>query len=62
MIAKKGLQDLSDREKSALEKFHAFGCTGCHQVAEGAVTLTEQGMKFSQKNMSCPKVMRALSQ
>lgn len=62
LIAKKDSAELSEREKFTLEKFHAFGCTNCHRIAEGAVRLTEHGMWMSQANRSCPKVMRALSQ
>jgi len=50
----------NDRTKS--EHFGEYGCTSCHQVADGKVSLTALGAKLGNWHMSCPEVMRLLSE
>ena len=49
----------AQRDKAA--RFEEFGCTACHNVTPGKLSLTEAGAKLKHLHLGCVDVEKVLS-
>jgi cytochrome c551/c552 len=61
IIAKVPEDKRSATQRSRAQKFEEFGCTACHQVAQGKVGLTEVGTKLAHLHLGCVDVEKVLA-
>ena len=48
--------------KEKLAHFNQYGCTACHQISLGTVSLTEVGAQLRTLHLACTDVQRILNQ
>jgi len=60
-IAQKKQEDWSADDKRKARRFEDFGCTTCHQVTQGKLSLTSTGARLASMHMGCTDVEKLLS-
>lgn len=48
-------------QKLRAQRFNEYGCTVCHQVQPGQMSLTQTGAKLASLHLSCPEVQKLLA-
>jgi cytochrome c551/c552 len=61
IIAKVREDQRSATQRLRAERFEEFGCTACHKVAAGKITLTEVGAKLAHLHLGCVDVEKLLA-
>lgn len=61
IIAKVPEDKRSATQRLRAQRFEEFGCTACHQVAQGKVGLTEVGAKLAHLHLGCVDVEKLLA-
>jgi cytochrome c551/c552 len=61
IIAKVPEDKRSATQRQRVQRFEEFGCTACHQVAQGKVGLTEVGAKLAHLHLGCVDVEKILA-
>jgi cytochrome c551/c552 len=61
IIAKVPEDKRSVTQRQRAQRFEEFGCTACHQVAQGKVGLTEVGAKLAHLHLGCVDVEKVLA-
>lgn len=51
----------SPQQRHKAQRFEEFGCTACHKVARGKLTLTEMGAKLADLHLGCVDVEKLTS-
>ena len=51
----------SPQQRDKAKRFEEFGCTGCHKLTPGKLTLTEVGAKLSHLHLGCVDVEKLMS-
>jgi len=54
-------QKRSPQQREKIVRFEEFGCTSCHKVSPGKVTLTEAGAKLKHLHLGCVEVEKLAS-
>jgi len=54
-------QKRSPQQREKIARFDEFGCTSCHKVSPGKVTLTEAGAKLKHLHLGCVEVEKLAS-
>ena len=54
-------QKRSPQQREKVARFDEFGCTSCHQVSPGKLTLTEAGEKLKHLHLGCVEVEKLTS-
>ena len=54
-------ENRSPAEKEKTAWFQEFGCTTCHQMTPGKLSLTEYGTKLASLHMACTEVEKVLA-
>jgi cytochrome c551/c552 len=54
-------QKRSPQQREKVARFDEFGCTSCHQVSPGKLTLTEAGAKLKHLHLGCVEVEKLTS-
>lgn len=49
-------QKRSPQQREKVARFNEFGCTSCHKVSPGKLTLTEAGAKLKHLHLGCVEV------
>ena len=55
-IARVPDQKRSPQQREKVTRFDEFGCTSCHKVSPGKLTLTEVGAKLQHMHLGCVEV------
>lgn len=55
-------EDRTPEQKLKAAHFQEYGCTMCHQVSPGNLSLTDAGEKLAAFHLSCSEVQRVLTQ
>jgi cytochrome c551/c552 len=61
IIAKVPEDKRSATQRLRAQRFEEFGCTACHQVAQGKVGLTQVGVKLAHLHLGCVDVEKVLA-
>jgi hypothetical protein len=54
-------QKRSPQQREKVARFEEFGCTSCHRVSPGKLTLTEVGAKLQHLHLGCVEVEKLTS-
>jgi len=54
-------QKRSPQQREKVARFDEFGCTSCHKVSPGKLTLTEAGAKLKHLHLGCVEVEKLTS-
>jgi hypothetical protein len=54
-------QKRSPQQREKVARFDEFGCTSCHKVSPGKLTLTEVGAKLQHLHLGCVEVEKLTS-
>jgi cytochrome c551/c552 len=60
-IARVPDQKRSPQQREKVARFDEFGCTSCHKVSPGKLTLTEAGAKLKHLHLGCVEVEKLTS-
>ena len=52
----------SSQQRQRAARFEEFGCTACHRLAPGKLSLTEVGAKLKHLHLGCVDVEKLTSQ
>ncbi len=54
-------QKRSPQQREKVARFDEFGCTSCHKVSPGKLTLTEAGAKLKHLHLGCVEIEKLTS-